>query len=233
MKKLTVACVLWEGDFRLRDFSAEWVVRLRNMVLRNLPLPHRFICFTNKKQTPVSGIKFLPLVTDYPGWWSKIELFRSDNGLTGDILFIDLDQLILSDLTPLVSYPTENTIWMWPGRGAVPRIDREGKRVLDVAKSGVMFWNAQNTVLHRIFTEFNYTEVSAILRGDQDWISQIIPEQIKGYPKGWLLKVKEFRKLREGKKRAQVKMLAGLGVFGPNRNMDAIQKESWVKEIWR
>lgn len=39
----------------------------------------------------------LPLKHDIPGWWSKIEAF----GIQGPVLYLDLDTVIVGDLTPL------------------------------------------------------------------------------------------------------------------------------------
>lgn len=47
---------------------------------------------------PVPGIETIPLVSEWPGWWSKIELFRPD--IDGDLLYLDLDTVVLGDLEP-------------------------------------------------------------------------------------------------------------------------------------
>lgn len=87
---LTVACVLKSGGV----YDATWVARLKAGVERNLTSEHRFVCLTDTK-VPCSS---LLLEKNWPGWWSKIELFR----IPPPVLYFDLDTLILGDLSDLV-----------------------------------------------------------------------------------------------------------------------------------
>lgn len=48
---------------------------------------------------PVSGVPNFALVSDWPGWWAKMELFRPD--LPGDVLYFDLDTVVLGGLDQL------------------------------------------------------------------------------------------------------------------------------------
>lgn len=48
---------------------------------------------------PVPGVFTVPLEYDWPGWWSKLELFRPD--LQGDLLYFDLDTVVVGDIAPL------------------------------------------------------------------------------------------------------------------------------------
>lgn len=47
----------------------------------------------------VPGVPRLPLQYDWPGWFAKMELFRPD--LTGPLLYLDLDTVVLGDLSAL------------------------------------------------------------------------------------------------------------------------------------
>ncbi|MGM4986545.1 hypothetical protein [Rhizobium sp. 11_C7_N12_5] len=49
----------------------------------------------------IKGIRTLPLIYDWPGWWSKMELFRPE--ISGDILFMDLDTSIVGSLADIAS----------------------------------------------------------------------------------------------------------------------------------
>lgn len=86
---LTVACVLRSGGV----YTPTWVARLRTQVARNLTSPHRFVCLSDV-DVPCERI---PLAHDWPGWWSKIELFC----LSGPVLFFDLDTAIVGDLADI------------------------------------------------------------------------------------------------------------------------------------
>jgi hypothetical protein len=100
---LTVACVLRTGQ-RVVDkqpYSVAHVVKLRNGVAAHLTTPHRFVCLTDQiEAVTAAGIDTLPLVVDYPGWWSKMNLYAPDL-LTGPTLYLDLDSLVVGPLEPL------------------------------------------------------------------------------------------------------------------------------------
>lgn len=98
---LTVACVLRSGGI----YTAEWVRKLRDGVARNLSLPHKFVCLSDV-DVPCERI---PLVTDWRGWWSKLELLRY--GLfVGPVLYLDLDSVVVGSLDAIAAYPHRFTM---------------------------------------------------------------------------------------------------------------------------
>lgn len=101
---LTVACVLKTGR-RFVDkerYTLDHVDKLHRSVRENLTFPHRFVCLSDV-EIPVPGVDRVALRQDWPGWWSKIELFRP--GLfTGSVLFFDLDTLIVGNIDELVRW---------------------------------------------------------------------------------------------------------------------------------
>jgi hypothetical protein len=98
---LTVACVYRSGG---KYYSTRYVERLRAMVERNLSLPHRFVCLTNETDVPCRRI---PLVTDWPSYWSKIELFRP-RLFKGPVLYFDLDTVIHGNIDDLARLASES-----------------------------------------------------------------------------------------------------------------------------
>jgi len=101
---INVACVLRTGA-RVVDrqpYRPEHVAKLARGVARWLAEPHRFVCLTDQvAAVEAEGIEAIPLETDWPGWWAKIELFRP-RLLTGPTLYLDLDSLVVGPLAPLV-----------------------------------------------------------------------------------------------------------------------------------
>lgn len=94
---ITVACVLKSGGIYDRD----WVYRLRDGVRNHLSLEHRFVCLSDMA---VSGVEVIPLINNWPRWWSKIELFRP--GILRDtVLYFDLDTIIVGDLERIARFP--------------------------------------------------------------------------------------------------------------------------------
>jgi hypothetical protein len=96
LSDLTVLCVLKSGG----DYNAEYVRKLRDGVARHLTIPHRFVCLSDV-EVPCERI---PLKHGWPGWWSKLEVFRPDV-ITGHTLYLDLDTVIVGDMNPVASIP--------------------------------------------------------------------------------------------------------------------------------
>lgn len=86
---LTVATVLKSGGV----FTPVWVDRINRQIKRHIR-PDRIVCLTDMD---VKSCEAIPLKHNWPGWFSKIELFRPDL-FDGPCVFFDLDSLILDDL---------------------------------------------------------------------------------------------------------------------------------------
>lgn len=74
------------------DFKPLHVQALQRQVAKWAPLA-TFECLTD---VAVPGVNTRPLVHNWPGWWSKMELFRPD--MTGEFLFMDLDTVLVGPL---------------------------------------------------------------------------------------------------------------------------------------
>jgi hypothetical protein len=85
---ITVICMLKSGGI----YNAEWVRKLRDGVARNLS-DHRFVCLSDV-DVPCERI---PLAHGWPGWWSKIELFRP-GVIQGTTLYLDLDSVVVNSM---------------------------------------------------------------------------------------------------------------------------------------
>ena len=147
---LTVACVLRSGG----TYTDGHVARLEGQVAEYLPEPHRFVCLSDVKV----ACERIRLIHDWPGWWSKLELWRS--GLfTGRIMYLDLDVTVVGDLTGLAHFPAPFaaiTDFQFPAR----------------INSSVMAWDA--SFADRLYTSFSPVRMEEF-RGDQDWIHDQMP----------------------------------------------------------
>jgi len=108
---VNVLCMRW-GTI----YSSDDVNRLAAQVRRHLPRPHRFVCFTDDPTGLDPRIEALPLpeLGLPPGHgdtrWRKLGLFRRDLGgpdapLTGTTLFLDIDLVVVDDLSPFFDLP--------------------------------------------------------------------------------------------------------------------------------
>lgn len=115
---LTVAC-LEVSDYLGRGI--EYVQRLRRAVAAHLSVPHRFVVCSDRGH---AGVERLEPMGALPGWWQKHSLFAPGRFPKGWVLYLDLDTVILGDLTPLAGYRGEYAILrdVWTpsiGQGAV------------------------------------------------------------------------------------------------------------------
>ena len=61
-------------------------------------------CLTDLKNTQITrnGVTFVPLRQNWPGWWSKMELFCPDLDWLKPVLYLDLDSAIVGDVADLI-----------------------------------------------------------------------------------------------------------------------------------
>lgn len=102
-RPLAVVCVKWG-----KRYGPEYVNRLHAAVRRHLPEEAAdaiFVCFTDNGEGLDEGVEVRPLPSGLPLWWGKAYLFSEEAGLDGHrSLFLDLDQVILGSLAPLIAY---------------------------------------------------------------------------------------------------------------------------------
>lgn len=124
---LTVVTWKWrpQPDARPRhSFAAEHVNVLRSMVARHCRLPHKFVCITDDPVGIDPRIRIIPLWADHgdlvnpshaggPSCYRRLKIFSAEmrNLLGPRIVSLDLDTLIVGDVTPLWDRPEEFVIW--------------------------------------------------------------------------------------------------------------------------
>jgi len=215
---LTVICVFWKGKFRNRPYKAEWVRRLKNMVERHAP-EHRFVCLSNSE---VDGVETIPLKDDLPGWWSKIELFRSDLPIDGRCLYLDLDCLVVGDLNEIVEHPS-NLAFCPPSymmANGQPAGSRDHKKVIDRFNSSVIVWNTGEGC--EIYDRFKSHQMDRF-RGDQDWGGYCKPNADR-LPAEWFGKLRDHT---DGPK-PDHKVILSM----PWKCEEAAKRFEWVNKVW-
>ena len=184
---MRVVCVK-HGD----KYGDEWVVNLHRMVQRNLPIPHEFVCLTEK---PVTGIDCIPLDTDLKSWWTKLTLFKPGT-LPGDNLYLDLDIVITDSLLPLVALLYKSPgLWArddfsYPIRNPRQGLDAGFLRLLGgpgCVNSSVMLWRGD--VARDVWDKFT-PDVMQEMHGDQNWISNVLLGRIQFIPDNMVCSLK-------------------------------------------
>lgn len=205
---ITVVCVLRSGG----DYTPEYVSRLQNGVSRHLKAKHRFICLTDV-QVPCESVS---IAHGWPGWWSKIELFRSDIFPEGLVIYFDLDTVIVGDISPLILAEVE----------AMSFFMLEGFHISRRWASGIMAWNNTGH-LDDVYSSFHYQTHSRKYLNDQEWISlcggQIQPIQ------SLLPGIVSYKHHCRGKGLPEE---ARVVCFHGNPRPHQVEDE-WMKEYWR
>jgi hypothetical protein len=158
---VTVACVLKSGP----EYRVEHVQMLAAGVRRHLTLQHRFVCLTDLDPVDFDeGVEPRALHHGWPGWWSKIELFRP--GLfDGPVFYADLDTIIVGSLDDLAlghRFTVLENFW-------------SNKRI----GSGLMAWNDDLSAIYERFARnaanFQREFVTTERWGDQGFIAAHAP----------------------------------------------------------
>jgi hypothetical protein len=102
-----IICIKWGTKY-----GADYANKLYGMVSRNITPPFRFVCFTDDTTDVRSEIECqelppldITMPTNTLGKWPKSRLWGEKLGdLTGNVLFLDLDVIVVDSLDPFFEY---------------------------------------------------------------------------------------------------------------------------------
>lgn len=123
-----IICVLRSGG----EFEADHVINLFKLSKRYNP-EIDFVCLSDIE---INGIDTIPLINDFPGWWSKLELFRVFRN--EPVLYFDLDTIIIGKVSSLF-------------RDKLTML--KDVNDLDSFGSGVMSWCGDYSYIYNLFNE--------------------------------------------------------------------------------
>lgn len=157
---LTFASVLKSGG----EYKTEHVERLVYQVSAHYTEPFNFICLSDHQDVACDRIE---LQNDWPGWWSKLELFQHD---LGKVCYLDLDVTVQSSLHWIDKID--------PGEQLFGMNDALWK---DNLNSSVMIWQGQKL---DVVEGFSKAEIKKWNKGpdrwvDQGWIQNKLGENLK------------------------------------------------------
>jgi len=166
-------------------YGPEYVNKLYNMVQRHLTMPYDFYCFTDNTKgiNPKVKIKTLPDRPEITGWWWKTYMFQMGHFDPSDTnLFFDLDMVIISNIDKLVTYEPDCFV----GLEDVGRVFNRPQKL----GSAVLRWtsNRHSNIWDAIDLKPGLTK--RYKGGDQDWIWECSKQDIKFYPKTWIMSYK-------------------------------------------
>lgn len=159
-----IVCVLKSGG----DYDIDYIIKLKNMIDRNTTAPYEFVCLTDM-DIDKNICKSIKLIYGYPGWWSKIELFRSGLINAKQIIYFDLDTIVLKNIDDLLNFQHNfSALYPW----------NERSRQNGLYASGMMAWKNNNTFSF-LFDQFDSKEIKKYRKGDQEYISRTLENNDK------------------------------------------------------
>lgn len=159
-----VFCVYRSGGFKNRkkhvEYNATQVQWLKRQCDEHLP-GIEFICLTDVVN--IDGVETIPLLHNWPGWWSKIELFRFE-----DVFYLDLDTVVLNDIRYMLELDGFYALRNLSGH------KRNGRVVMG---SGIMSWSGS---YRHVYDKFDINVTHRYERHQNRWGDQgYIHEQVK------------------------------------------------------
>lgn len=157
-----------------------YVERLYNMVSRHMPIPLRFHVWTeHDRSVPPHMIKHC--LEEWPGvsgprksWWYKLQMFDPRHH-AGDLLYFDLDVVIVNDISWIVQETTDR---FWTLRD-FRYLQNQHIRTMN---SSVMWWNVPTW--QSVWQNFSSNSVQDTVKryhGDQDLLNVAITPQRKQF----------------------------------------------------
>lgn len=223
-------------------YGPEYVNRLFAMVARHLSLPHRFLCLTDdasgiRPEVECRPLPAIELADARPhSGWRKLSCFgRELDDLEGQVLFCDLDLIVVAGIDGLLTHP-----------GAFCIIENWTQRGRGIGNSSVFRFRAG---AHRAVLERFCDDAAQIVRtcpNEQTWLSRSVG-QVTFWPQSWCRSFKHdclpTRPLRAFR-RAQIPEGARIIVFHgdpkppdaargvwPNR-LTGLAPVPWIAEHW-
>lgn len=157
-----------------------YVERLRNMLSRNLSREVRMHVYTEAdREVPPHMVKHV--LDNWPGiggprksWWYKMQLFNQQHH-QGDLLYFDLDIVILNNIDWMVSNSTD---YFWTIRD-FKYLQKETHNTMN---SSIMWFNVPK--FSWVWDEFSKTDIPTTTRryqGDQDYLQVVLTHEHKRY----------------------------------------------------
>lgn len=191
--KINILCVLWKGEFKrngIKSYQDRDVTMLHETVSKHINQPFTMYCLTNDMEADIPAEK-IKLKHNWPGWFSKIESFRSDLP-EGKTLFLDLDSYLLRDLSPVLGYD-DDLVLMENPRKSKPKKRGEKERIFKY-NTGMFLLNSKKYcwIYERFKKDADY--LINYYRGVDDIVGLFLPDNISTFPQRWVQRLRHLKK---------------------------------------
>lgn len=173
---IQVVCWFWQPIKKYRSqYRAEHVNTFRNMVERHLHMPHEVVCVTDTPKGIDPRVRIVPLWSDFadvpsphggysPACYRRLRAFAPEmKDIIGPrFVSMDLDVVIVDDITPLLQRTEDFIIW--------------GSKLRTTAYNGSM-WMMDAGARSQVWTEFDPAKTPHMTRkaglhgSDQAWLT--------------------------------------------------------------
>lgn len=170
------ACVIHSDKYEW-----QYVDRLHSMLTRHLDREIRLHVWTEPHRRVPDPYVRHDLI-DWPGisgprksWWYKLQMFDPSNGITGPLLYFDLDLVVVGDLTWITQLPCDR---FW----AVKDFRYLWRQERVELNSSIMYWpTKQYNWIWEDFMQRDRAETVRKYPGDQDYLNAVIPKDQIGF----------------------------------------------------
>jgi len=175
---VNIICMKWGAKY-----GPEYVNKLFGMIGRNISLPFVLTCFTDDSAgvNPEVEIRELPKLSLPPNTpergWNKLSTLQENlGGLSGEVLFLDLDVVIVGNIDELFSYPADFAIIK----------DAKLKRQVTGNSSVYRFRIGEHEDILKRF-EADFETVKKTYRNEQAYLSQEVykKDMLSYWPEAW------------------------------------------------
>lgn len=234
---LSVVCFKWKRNKRgfslpaaIVEYSALYVNRLRNMVWRNLRIPHRFICVTDDPGGVDPRIEIVPLwdkCLNIGGCFNRLYTFSPDmEALFGPrFVCIDLDCVIVGDVTPLFTRTEDfiiNSYKPVAGKNWHPQ-KYNGALYMMTAGARRQVWDTFDPELSpKIILE----NTAKVVGSDQAWVGLTLESEVTWTEADGVYEIRQLPSKADLP--ANAKIICFAGPRDP-----ALENARWVKDLWK
>lgn len=236
---LAVVCFWWyDPQSKWRNsfwYTAQHVITLRNMVARQLSVPHRFVCVTDQPELLPPDIATVPVdrsLLTASERYAKLMVFRPDAAeLFGAerLLMLDLDIVITGSIDHLVQHDNEFMAWH------NPRFKTQPSRRSRFNSSLVYVRAATRS---HVYTSFDIERSRRHVRSlgvsgtDQAWMSETVSPDEAGWDQTDGIYSYKLDLLSRGSLPANARVVIFHGEISPH--MPQLQKSHpWIREHYQ
>jgi hypothetical protein len=216
---INVFCV-YVGDAYIIDY----VQNLKHGVDKHLSEEHTFNIFTDRRDQhkeleDLGIVRYVPDFGSIKKWWYKMFMFNKELNITGPVLYLDLDVIVVGNLDPLVTKDNKFRIIHDFNRSNV------GMHYAKSNSSAMSWVFEQHTHLWERF-KIDIPKHTSRMAGDQDFIHLNVMNK-EWWPSNWIVSYKWEYKRNKLYAVDQTKVLVFHGKPKPHEIEDIALQEIW------